>query len=180
MSAGLGPRSVDGELGDRIKNKEIRQAIDPRVANDVERMVRESGQDLSTESLSHDGKYYPFRILEPKKMAESVVVEWFNNRSNIDRIAKCFKREVSHDPRSHLLQWFLICTTRMPRPGTMKGMSPDDKTTIIVWIALGDLGPENGLFYTMTSGHDMSLDGRESITFSGRPSGLAVLLLLSM
>lgn len=68
----------------------------------------------------------------------------------------------------------------MPRPGTMRGMSPDDKTTIIVWIALGKLDPGNGLFYTMTSGQDMSLDGRESITFSGKPGGLAVLLLLSM
>lgn len=59
-------------------------------------------------------------------------------------------------------------------------MSPDNKTTIIVWIALGNLDSSNGIFYKMTSGQDMSLDGRERITFSGRPGGLAVLLLLSM
>lgn len=68
----------------------------------------------------------------------------------------------------------------MRRPGTMKGMSPDDKTTVVVWIALGDLGPGNGLSYTMKSGQDMSLDGRETITFSGEAGGLAVLLLLNI
>lgn len=80
MSGGLEPRSVDGELGDRIKNKEIWQAIDPRIADNVERTVKNSDQDLSSESLSPDGKYYPFRILEHNKMAESVVVEWFKVR----------------------------------------------------------------------------------------------------
>ena len=79
MSGGLQPRSVDGELGDRIKDKEIRQAIDSEIANDVERRVRDSNQDLSSESISPDGKYYPFQILE-KKVAESVVLAWFEVR----------------------------------------------------------------------------------------------------
>lgn len=69
----------------------------------------------------------------------------------------------------------------MPRPGTMsQGMSPDDRTKIIVWIALGKLGIHNGFFHEMESGQDMSLDGHERITFSGKAGGLAVLLLLSM
>ncbi|KAJ5982682.1 hypothetical protein N7451_012782 [Penicillium sp. IBT 35674x] len=68
----------------------------------------------------------------------------------------------------------------MPRPGTMsQGMSPDDKTKVIVWIALGKLGSDNGLLYEMESGQDMSLDGHEKITFSGKAGGLAVLLLLN-
>lgn len=77
MSAGLERCPVDGELGDRIKNKVIQQAIDPKIANDAERLVRESGHNLSSESLSPEGKPYPFRILEPKKPVEKVVVEWF-------------------------------------------------------------------------------------------------------
>lgn len=69
----------------------------------------------------------------------------------------------------------------MPHPGTMpKGMSPDDQTKVIVWIALGRLGPHNGVPWEMESGQDMCLDGHESITFSGKAGGLAVLLLLSM
>lgn len=61
-----------------------------------------------------------------------------------------------------------------------QGMSPDDRTKIIVWIALGKLGIHNGFFHEMESGQDMSLDGHERITFSGKAGGLAVLLLLSM
>jgi hypothetical protein len=69
----------------------------------------------------------------------------------------------------------------MPKAGTMEeGMSPDDKTKIVVWIALGHHGPDNGLLHRMDSGQDMSLDGRERITFSGKAGGIAVLLLLSM
>jgi hypothetical protein len=69
----------------------------------------------------------------------------------------------------------------MPHPGTMsRGMFPDDRTKIIVWIALGKLGIDNGFLHEMESGQDMSLDGHERITFSGKGGGLAVLLLLSM
>lgn len=69
----------------------------------------------------------------------------------------------------------------MPRPGTMsQGMSPDNRTNIIVWIALGTLGTDNGLLHDMETGQDMSLDSHERITFSGKAGGLAVLLLLSM
>lgn len=69
----------------------------------------------------------------------------------------------------------------MPHPGTMsQGMSPDDRTKIIIWIALGKLSLDNGLLHTMESGQDMSLDGHEKISFSGKAGGLAVLLLLSM
>jgi hypothetical protein len=69
----------------------------------------------------------------------------------------------------------------MPRPGTMdKGMSLDDKTTIVVWIALGSLGSHNGFLYEMSSGQDMCLDGQEKITFSRKPGGIAVLLLLNL
>lgn len=68
---------MDGELGDRIKNKDIRQAIDPRIANDAERMVRDSIQNLGSESLSPDEKSYAFQMLEPKQIVKSVVEEWF-------------------------------------------------------------------------------------------------------
>lgn len=69
----------------------------------------------------------------------------------------------------------------MPYYGTLsQGMSPDDKTKVVVWIALGRLGLHNGVPYEMDSGQDMSMDGRESITFTGKAGGLAVLLLLSM
>lgn len=69
----------------------------------------------------------------------------------------------------------------MPRPGTLsQGMCPDDATKIVVWIALGSLGMDNGLLHEMESGQDMSLDGHERITFSGKAGGLAVLLLLRM
>lgn len=69
----------------------------------------------------------------------------------------------------------------MPRPGIMsQGMSPDDRSNIIIWIALGKLGLDNGYSHMMESGQDMSLDGHEKVYFSGQAGGLAVFLLLNM
>lgn len=61
-----------------------------------------------------------------------------------------------------------------------QGMSPDDRSKIIIWIALGKLSLDNGLSHMMESGQDMSLDGHEKIYFSGKAGDLAVLLLLKM
>lgn len=67
----------------------------------------------------------------------------------------------------------------MPRPGTLsQGIYPDNATKIVVWIALGSLGMDNGLLHKIESSQDISLDSHKRITFSGKAGGLAVLLLL--
>ncbi|KAJ5292174.1 hypothetical protein N7478_001425 [Penicillium angulare] len=177
-------RSTNYETEEKSKTRDIQQAVSSAISDEAERSVRASGQDLTSENLDPTGKHYPFRILQPNKQVERVVVDWFmcrQIRSNIERVAAKFERNIAPDPRSHLLQWYLISTANMPHPGTMsQGMSPDNRTNIIVWIALGTLGADNGLLHEMKSGQDMSLDGHEKITFSGKSGGLAVLLLLSM
>lgn len=92
---------------------------------------------------------------------------------------KKFQRKISPDPRAHLLKWSDIDHSNAA-PWNRESGYPDDKTSIIVWIALGKLGVDNGFIYEMESGQDMSLDGREGIPFSGNGGGLAVLLLLHM
>lgn len=61
-----------------------------------------------------------------------------------------------------------------------RGIFPDNRSKIIVWITLGKLSINNGLLYKMESSQDISLDSYKRITFSSKGRGLAVLLLLNI
>lgn len=71
----------------------------------------------------------------------------------------------------------------MPRPGTLRGIAPDNKK-VAVLIALDNLSHKNGLFLDeaaeMGSGKDVVFGGWEHITFPGSGGGLAILLLLNV
>jgi hypothetical protein len=71
------PQRGNDEYEEKLKQRDIQQSIDTKIADDAEKSVRESGQDLISENVAPDGRYYPFRILEHNRKVERVVVEWF-------------------------------------------------------------------------------------------------------
>lgn len=70
-------RSVNYESEEKLKTRAIHQAVSRTVADEAERAVRMSGQDLVSENLDPTGRHYPFRILQPNKHVERVIVDWF-------------------------------------------------------------------------------------------------------
>ncbi|KAJ5797115.1 uncharacterized protein N7518_005655 [Penicillium psychrosexuale] len=70
-------RSNNSESDKKSQARDIQQAVSSTISDRAEQTVRESGQDLSSESLDPAGKHYPFRILQTNKDVERVVVEWF-------------------------------------------------------------------------------------------------------
>lgn len=93
-------RSTNYESEEKLKSRDIQQAISPAISDEAERTIRTSGQDLVSENVDPTGKHYPFRILQPNRYVERVVVEWFMvsskhpvvvrslSISRIDRISK--------------------------------------------------------------------------------------------
>jgi len=78
MQKAIIPGNYENE---KLKQRDIQQAIDPAVADAAEMAIKGSGQDLTSENLAPDGKHYPFCILKPNKEAELVVMEWFKVKS---------------------------------------------------------------------------------------------------
>lgn len=70
-------RSSNDETEEKLRTRDIHQAISPTISDEAERTTRISRQDLDSENLDPTGKHYPFRILQPNRQVERVVVDWF-------------------------------------------------------------------------------------------------------
>ena len=70
-------RSSNDETEEKLRTRDIHQAISPTISDEAERTTRISRQDLDSEDLDPTGKHYPFRILQPNRQVERVVVDWF-------------------------------------------------------------------------------------------------------
>jgi hypothetical protein len=74
------PKSRNEEEREKLNPEDIHQAIDAHIANDAEKVVKESRADLTLENLAENGKHYLFCLLDSlkaNKKVQCVVVEWF-------------------------------------------------------------------------------------------------------
>ncbi|KAJ5737254.1 uncharacterized protein N7483_002379 [Penicillium malachiteum] len=70
-------RRINTQQEEEPQARNIQQAVDHLIADEAERTIRDSGQDLMSENKDPAGKHYPFRILQANKYVERVVLEWF-------------------------------------------------------------------------------------------------------
>ncbi|KAL5327999.1 hypothetical protein ACEPPN_005705 [Leptodophora sp. 'Broadleaf-Isolate-01'] len=176
----------------------VGQGIRRAMADDIRINV---AQMPTTPFYEQAAAEYPFEALDTKAIAEVVrpaVDAWFNDDKNTERTAQRFR--IGNKDSLVLLSWCVIRTKAAKMPKQITGGLFNNEHEIAVFIALGDWKESNGIFaiqqwsqqeesrrgseeqplayIELKSGEDVSVNGADTLFFSGRPGGLALMLRL--